>query len=163
MKGFEYEDEVMLKIEPIVLQDESVLVVAVQERGFKATAGGGGCGIHLAKEPEEFVDTDKAIETSHCALFFTQSNAAQSLIEDYTACLELGSEEPQTIEDTKDDIGVLIIQLLLENINRPPPNITHSLLKFHVDVSVERTVLQPKFHYSCLKVILDILEYLSKP
>ncbi|KAI3919731.1 hypothetical protein MKX01_000172 [Papaver californicum] len=92
-----------------------------------------------------------------------KSNAAQSLIEDYAACLELRSEESQTIEDTKDDTGVLIIQLLIDNINRPPPNITHLLLKFHVDMSVERTVLQPKFHYSCLKVILDILENLSKP
>ncbi|KAI3946411.1 hypothetical protein MKW92_042800 [Papaver armeniacum] len=92
-----------------------------------------------------------------------KSNAAQSLIEDYAACLELRSEESQAIEETKDDIGVLIIQLLIDNINRPPPNITHLLLKFHVDMSVERTVLQPKFHYSCLKVILDILENLSKP
>ncbi|XP_026441869.1 nuclear pore complex protein NUP205-like isoform X1 [Papaver somniferum] len=92
-----------------------------------------------------------------------KSNAAQSLIEDYAACLELRSEESQAIEDTKDDIGVLIIELLIDNINRPPPNITHLLLKFHVDMSVERTVLQPKFHYSCLKVILDILENLSKP
>ncbi|XP_026454511.1 nuclear pore complex protein NUP205-like [Papaver somniferum] len=92
-----------------------------------------------------------------------KSNAAQSLIEDYAACLELRSEESQAIEETKDDIGVFIIELLIDNINRPPPNITHLLLKFHVDMSVERTVLQPKFHYSCLKVILDILENLSKP
>ncbi|MCL7037350.1 hypothetical protein MKW94_027906, partial [Papaver nudicaule] len=76
-----------------------------------------------------------------------KSNAAQSLIEDYAACLELRSEESQAIEDDKDDTGVLIIQLLIDNISRPPPNITHLLLKFHVDMSVERTVLQPKFHY----------------
>ncbi|KAL0410678.1 UNVERIFIED_CONTAM: Nuclear pore complex protein [Sesamum latifolium] len=54
-------------------------------------------------------------------------------------------------------------QLLIDNINRPAPNITHLLLKFDVDGPVERTLLQPKFHYSCLKVILDMLDKLSKP
>ncbi|KAL0346579.1 UNVERIFIED_CONTAM: Nuclear pore complex protein [Sesamum calycinum] len=47
--------------------------------------------------------------------------------------------------------------------SRPAPNITHLLLKFDVDGPVERTLLQPKFHYSCLKVILDMLDKLSKP
>ncbi|GJT14683.1 nuclear pore complex protein NUP205 isoform X1, partial [Tanacetum coccineum] len=50
-----------------------------------------------------------------------------------------------------------------DNISRPAPNITHFLLKFDLDSPVERTVLQPKFNYSCLKVILDILEMLPKP
>ncbi|KAK4397040.1 Nuclear pore complex protein [Sesamum angolense] len=53
--------------------------------------------------------------------------------------------------------------LLIDNISRPAPNITHLLLKFDVDGPVERTLLQPKFHYSCLKVILDMLDKLSKP
>ncbi|RZC57249.1 hypothetical protein C5167_004552 [Papaver somniferum] len=75
---------------------------------MEATAAGGGRGIHLAKED---------------IFLYQKSNAAQSLIEDYAACLELRSEESQTIEDTKYDIGVLIIQLLIDNINRPPPNI----------------------------------------
>ncbi|OVA00429.1 Nucleoporin Nup186/Nup192/Nup205 [Macleaya cordata] len=92
-----------------------------------------------------------------------KSNAAHCLIEDYAACLELRSEESQIIENSRDDTGVLIIQLLIDNISRPAPNITHLLLKFDVDMPVERTILQPKFHYSCLKVILDILENLSKP
>ncbi|KAI5422640.1 hypothetical protein KIW84_045898 [Lathyrus oleraceus] len=64
-----------------------------------------------------------------------KSNASNSLIEDYAACLEA----------------------------RPAPNITHLLLKFDLDTPVERTILQPKFHYSCMKVILDILEKLLKP
>ncbi|CAI9100148.1 OLC1v1037088C1 [Oldenlandia corymbosa var. corymbosa] len=92
-----------------------------------------------------------------------KSNAASSLIEDYAACLELRSEESQIIEDSREDPGVLILQLLIDNISRPAPNIAHLLLKFDLDYSIERTVLQPKFHYSCLKVILDILDKLSKP
>ncbi|KAL5988464.1 hypothetical protein ACLOJK_036229 [Asimina triloba] len=92
-----------------------------------------------------------------------KSNAANSLIEDYAACLELRSDECQVIENTKDDIGILILQLLIDNVNRPAPNVAHLLLKFGLDAPVERTVLQPKYHYSCLKVILDILEKLSKP
>ncbi|KAK9141697.1 hypothetical protein Syun_011097 [Stephania yunnanensis] len=91
------------------------------------------------------------------------SNAAGSLIEDYAACLELRSEECQIIENSRNDIGVLIMQLLIDNVDRPAPNITHLLLKFDVDGPVERSILQPKFHYSCLKVILDMLEKLSKP
>jgi nuclear pore complex protein Nup205 len=92
-----------------------------------------------------------------------KSNSASNLIEDYAACLELRSEECQLIENSSDDPGVLIMQLLLDNISRPTPNITHLLLKFDLDSAIERTVLQPKFHYSCLKVILEILEKLSKP
>nr|GMD74848.1 nuclear pore complex protein NUP205 [Ipomoea batatas] len=45
----------------------------------------------------------------------------------------------------------------------PAPNITHLLLKFDLDSPIERTMLQPKFHYSCLKVILDQLERIFKP
>ncbi|KAM7512709.1 hypothetical protein LguiB_011584 [Lonicera macranthoides] len=92
-----------------------------------------------------------------------KSNSASFLIEDYAACLELRSEECQVIENSSDDPGVLIMQLLLDNISRPVPNITHLLLKFDLDAPVERTMLQPKFHYSCLKIILDILDKLSKP
>lgn len=92
-----------------------------------------------------------------------KSNAAGPLIEDYAACLELRSEESQIVEDSSEDPGVLILQLLIDNIGRPAPNIAHLLLKFNLDSPVERMVLQPKFHYSCLKVILDVLDKLSKP
>ncbi|KAF7814524.1 nuclear pore complex protein NUP205 [Senna tora] len=92
-----------------------------------------------------------------------KSNTANSLIEDYAACLELRSEESQIIESSNDDPGILIMQLLIDNISRPAPNITHLLLKFDLDASIDRTVLQPKFHYSCMKVILDMLEKLLKP
>lgn len=91
-----------------------------------------------------------------------KSSASSSLIEDYAACLELRSEECQIMENSGDDPGVLIMQLLIDNISRPAPNITHLLLKFDLDIPVERTVLQPKFHYSCLKVILEILDKLVK-
>ncbi|TXG61268.1 hypothetical protein EZV62_012631 [Acer yangbiense] len=90
-------------------------------------------------------------------------NAANSLVEDYAACLESRSEESQVIENSGDDPGVLIMQLLIDNISRPAPNITHLLLKFDLDTPIERTILQPKFHYSCFKIILEILEKLSKP
>ncbi|XP_065016073.1 nuclear pore complex protein NUP205-like isoform X2 [Musa acuminata AAA Group] len=92
-----------------------------------------------------------------------KSNAAKHLIEDYATCLESRFDECQSIENTKDDPGVLILQLLIDNISRSAPNITHLLLRFDVDSPVERTVLQPKVHYSCLKVILDNLENLLKP
>nr|XP_048332077.1 nuclear pore complex protein NUP205 isoform X1 [Ziziphus jujuba var. spinosa] len=92
-----------------------------------------------------------------------KSNAASCLIEDYAACLELRSEESQFVENSTDDPGVLILQLLIDNIGRSAPNITHLLLNFDLDNAIERTVLQPKFHYSCLKVILEILENLYKP
>lgn len=92
-----------------------------------------------------------------------KSNTASSLVEDYASCLELRSEECHIIENSGDDPGVLIMQLLIDNISRPAPNVTHLLLKFNLETSIERTVLQPKFHYSCLKVILEILEKLSNP
>ena len=105
-----------------------------------------------------------------------KSNAASCLVEDYAACLELRSEESQLIENSTDDPGVLILQvshgtcyflhpffklvfalmftyfflflqLLVDNISRPAPNVTHLLLKFDLDNNIERTVLQPKFHY----------------
>lgn len=77
---------------------------------------------------------------------------------------------------------------MIDNIGRPAPNIAHILLKFDVDGPIERTVLQPKFHYrysmnmsctffrhcsefsiehniigSCLKIMLEALETLEKP
>ncbi|KAF8393226.1 hypothetical protein HHK36_021467 [Tetracentron sinense] len=109
---------------------------------------------------ELFVDSSRMVGLVQLLL---KSNSANCLIEDYAACLELRSEECQVIENSRDDAGVLIMQLLIDNINRPAPNITHLLLKFDLDIPVEQTILQPKFHYSCLKVILDILEKLSKP
>lgn len=92
-----------------------------------------------------------------------KSNAANCLIEDYAACLELRSEECQIIENSREDSGILIMQLLIDNISRPAPNLTQLLLKFDLDTPIERTVLQPRFHYSCLKVILDMLDQYIKP
>ncbi|KAL4195214.1 hypothetical protein AMTRI_Chr05g72240 [Amborella trichopoda] len=92
-----------------------------------------------------------------------ESNASNNLIEDYAACLEMRAEECLVTDTLSDDIGVMILQLLIDNISRPAPNLAHLLLKYDVDTSVDRTVLQPKYHYSCLRVILDILERLQKP
>ncbi|KAK8962834.1 hypothetical protein KSP40_PGU009570 [Platanthera guangdongensis] len=92
-----------------------------------------------------------------------KANAAKCITEDYAACLEARFEESVVVENTKDDPGVLIMQLLIDNISHPTPSITHLLLKFDVDGPVEKTMLQPKYHFSCLKVILDNLEKLLKP
>lgn len=92
-----------------------------------------------------------------------KANAAKYITEDYAACLEARFDEPVVVENTKDDPGVLIMQLLIDNIGHPNPSITHLLLKFDVNGPVEKTMLQPKYHFSCLKVILDNLEKLLKP
>uniref|UniRef100_A0A0E0JX12 Nuclear pore complex protein NUP205 n=1 Tax=Oryza punctata TaxID=4537 RepID=A0A0E0JX12_ORYPU len=92
-----------------------------------------------------------------------KADVAKSVIEDYAACLEFRFDDFQVIENTKYDVGVLILQLLIDNICRPAPNITHLLLRFDVNGSIERTVLKPKSHYSCLKTILDNLEKVTKP
>ncbi|RLN07047.1 hypothetical protein C2845_PM11G20510 [Panicum miliaceum] len=92
-----------------------------------------------------------------------EADVGKTVIEDYAACLEFRFDDFQVIEDTKNDVGVLILQLLVDNIYRPAPNITHLLLRFDVNGSIERTALKPKSHYSCLKVILDNLEKVTKP
>ncbi|KAG2649317.1 nuclear pore complex protein NUP205-like isoform X3 [Panicum virgatum] len=92
-----------------------------------------------------------------------EADVGKTVIEDYAACLEFRFDDFQVIEDTKDDVGVLILQLLVDNICRPAPNIAHLLLRFDVNGSIERTTLKPKSHYSCLKVILDNLEKVTKP
>lgn len=42
-----------------------------------------------------------------------KSNTASSLVEDYASCLELRSEECHVIENSGDDLGVLIMQVIL--------------------------------------------------
>ncbi|CAM8931805.1 unnamed protein product [Rhodiola kirilowii] len=79
-----------------------------------------------------------------------KSNAANSLVEDYAACLENRSEESQDAENNNDDLGVLIMQLLINSINRPAPNIVHLLLKFDIDTPVERTIEERTEAY-CLR------------
>ncbi|XP_004305847.1 PREDICTED: uncharacterized protein LOC101295739 [Fragaria vesca subsp. vesca] len=53
-------------------------------------------------------------------------------------------------------------QLLDDNISQPAPNITHFLLHFDLESSTGQIVFEPKFPHSCLKVILETLEKLSK-
>ncbi|MCO5606891.1 hypothetical protein L7F22_061082 [Adiantum nelumboides] len=92
-----------------------------------------------------------------------EAGVADNLIEDYAACLEARSLDANAPENFKEDSGFLILQLLISNLRRPAPNITHLLLKFDVDGLVERTVLQPKRHYSCLRILLSVLEKYSRP
>ncbi|KAH9317382.1 hypothetical protein KI387_019151, partial [Taxus chinensis] len=90
-----------------------------------------------------------------------EADAARNLMEDYASCLEARMQEFQALEKPAKDSGFLILQLLINNLSRPAPNVTHLLLKFDVDGPVDRTILQPKYHFSCLRVILHILEMLS--
>ncbi|CAM6098602.1 unnamed protein product [Calypogeia fissa] len=92
-----------------------------------------------------------------------ETGLGTSLVEDYAACLESRSLEDEAPDSPDDDTGSLILRLLIDNLDKPAPNISHLLLKFDVDQPVERTVLQPKRHFSCLRVVLDILDSLSKP
>lgn len=92
-----------------------------------------------------------------------EADAAGNLIEDYASCLEARAQDFQAPENPNEDSGFLILQLLINNLSRPAPNVSHLLLRFDVDVPVERSILQPKWHYSCLRIILNILEtYRSK-
>lgn len=45
-----------------------------------------------------------------------KADAAKSLVEDYATCLELRFDECQIIENTKDDVGVLILQVVLNSL-----------------------------------------------
>lgn len=45
-----------------------------------------------------------------------------------------------------DSVDVLV-QLLLVNLPRPSPNLTHLLLGFDVNQPMEKTTVQPNYHY----------------
>lgn len=57
-------------------------------------------------------------------------------------------------------LSYMFWQLLIDNISRPAPNITHLLLKFDLDTPIERTVLQPKFHYRLAVYMLPLLTFI---
>ncbi len=42
-----------------------------------------------------------------------KADVAKSVIEDYAACLEFRFDDFQVIENTKDDVGVLILQVVI--------------------------------------------------
>ncbi|GBG63334.1 hypothetical protein CBR_g37692 [Chara braunii] len=93
-----------------------------------------------------------------------EARAVSPLVEDYAACLEASAELCNMPEEGEEDEGgFLIMQLLLANLDRPAPNVTHLLLKFDVENGVDTSFLQPRRDYSCLRVILDILDSLARP
>ncbi|KAJ7534968.1 hypothetical protein O6H91_12G012900 [Diphasiastrum complanatum] len=92
-----------------------------------------------------------------------EAGIAGNLREDYAACLEASSQNAHSQDVSTENNGSLILRLLISNLDRPAPNITHLLLKFDMDQPVERTFLQPKRHYSCLRVVLDLLDSLARP
>ena len=42
-----------------------------------------------------------------------EADVGKTVIEDYAACLEFRFDDFQVIEDTKDDVGVLILQVVI--------------------------------------------------
>lgn len=67
-------------------------------------------------------------------------NAANSLIEDYAACLELRMEEGEAVENSCDDLGVLIMQVIFIAVllNR---------ISYYVQYGL---ALSSGFHHDCL-------------
>ncbi|XWS17148.1 hypothetical protein CRYUN_Cryun33cG0043500 [Craigia yunnanensis] len=122
-----------------------------------------------------------------------KSNAANSLVEDYAACLELRSQECQVIENNGDDPGILIMQVLIDNVSRPAQTLhiyclslilipllsrhfysqnfisgfvasfSNTFMFIFSNVCFDPHTVYSLLFYSCLKVILEILENLSKP
>nr|PNR28894.1 hypothetical protein PHYPA_027586 [Physcomitrium patens] len=92
-----------------------------------------------------------------------ETKASLNIIEGYAACLDARILEAHPPENPDEDVGSLILRLLLVNLPRPSPNLTHLLLGFDVNQPMEKTTVQPNYHYSCLTVILHILDNLARP
>lgn len=92
-----------------------------------------------------------------------EEGAAGRLTEEYAACLEAQLQDPQPPESSEPDTSHLIMQLLLGSLDMPAPNVAHMLLSFDLSQAVERSSLQPKRTYSCLRVLLDLLEAQGSP
>nr|CAB3449258.1 unnamed protein product [Digitaria exilis] len=154
--GILLEKAVHLSLEIFILVMERDLALADVFRPLYQCASSPICVLTTSL----FYDSSRVVGLVQLLL---KADVGKTVIEDYAACLEYRFDDFQVIEDTKGDVGVLILQLLVDNICRPAPNITHLLLRFDVNGAIERTVLKPKSHYSCLKVILDNLEKVTKP
>lgn len=92
-------------------------VCACQERGWVV---GHGCviigvcwSLHHFAESFNFVTLGDSSRVVGLVQLLLKFNAADCLVEDYAACLELRSEESQIIENRADDPGVLIMQVCL--------------------------------------------------
>ncbi|KAG0575941.1 hypothetical protein KC19_5G042200 [Ceratodon purpureus] len=92
-----------------------------------------------------------------------EAGAASNLLEDYAACRETRAEDSQATEYQDEDTGSLNLRLLLASLDQPAPNVTHLLGKFDVNQLAERTMLQPKRHFSCLRLTLDMFDTLARP
>ncbi|KAG0583450.1 hypothetical protein KC19_3G136800 [Ceratodon purpureus] len=92
-----------------------------------------------------------------------EAEAVLNLTEGYAACLEARFLEAHPPDNPDEDIGYLILRLLLVNLCEPSPNLTHLLLGFDINQLVERTTLQPNRDFSCLTVILHALDKLARP
>ncbi|XP_078177488.1 nuclear pore complex protein (DUF3414) isoform X2 [Carex rostrata] len=142
-------------LEVILAQDHKQIVALLEYVRYELLPGIQQCSVKFMRILSSRI--------SGLVQILLKVGAAKSLVEDYATCLEYRFDETQALEDQKDDIGLLILQMLIENISRPVPNIAHLLLSYDAENRVERTKLQPKFYYSCLRVILDNLEKLSRP
>eukprot|EP00850_Spirogloea_muscicola_P008062 SM000042S15329 [mRNA] locus=s42:324092:335562:- [translate_table: standard] len=120
-----------------------------------------------------------------------EGGKTDSIVEDYGACLENRMHEIVASPSLSQDNGFLIMQatdlntimffsliltfefpLLLEGLTRQSPNVPELLLHFNVEEAgvdgegwraVQRSVLQPRREFSCLRVILDMLDTLPRP
>eukprot|EP00850_Spirogloea_muscicola_P007627 SM000039S14457 [mRNA] locus=s39:201437:213849:- [translate_table: standard] len=107
-----------------------------------------------------------------------EGGKADRIVEDYGACLEIRMHEIVASPSLSQDNGFLIMQasdkamLLLEGLTRQSPNVPELLLRFDVEGAgvdgegwraVQRSVLQPRREFSCLRVILDMLDTLPRP
>ncbi|GAQ82869.1 nuclear pore complex protein Nup205 [Klebsormidium nitens] len=86
-----------------------------------------------------------------------ESGAAPQLIEDFALCLEAAANQPEAPENPEEDSVFLILKILISNLDRPAPNVTHLLLGFDCEHSVERSYLNPVRVHSSLRVLLDHL------
>lgn len=115
----------------------------LEESGIEEVHEGNGA----AKSQGEFVRPLKS------------NNGSRILIGDYAACIE--SQSGERSQGSSEDLGVIIMQSRLDNINRLGPNIACLLLIFDTNSPVKHTILQLKSHYNFLEVILDMLENLK--
>jgi len=95
--------------------------------------------------------------------------AAAALVEGAASCLELAVLPSAGVSDGAGDAdtdreavaaqnGSLVLDVLLDNLPRPAPNLAHLLLGFDVARETERCRLDPFGEFNCLTVLLELLE-----
>ncbi|OEL25614.1 Nuclear pore complex protein NUP205 [Dichanthelium oligosanthes] len=74
-----------------------------------------------------------------------KADVGKTVIEDYAACLEFRFDDFQVVEDTKDDVGVLILQVILDNLEKvTKPDVNALLHEFSFQLLYE-LCLDPEY------------------